>query len=260
VNGTPLQFALREVHSRFSSRLAWVLMVGIAMVLGLSGPFGTFDDFSLAPRLVYWTAIVVLTYAAGLATATLVVGLLRERLPAFWLRMVLGGLIAGLPVTLVVMLINAIAYGAWNIMNPLSLLFYCMAITLGVTVLGELAMGSRPAPAVAEVITGTSGPSILERMPHPLRGKLVALSVSDHYVEVRTEKGKSLLLMRLSDAIRETAPTPGLQIHRSHWVALDAVRQVRRSGGKVSVELVTGESLPVSRGFLPAVKEAGLVV
>ena len=46
-----------------------------------------------------------------------------------------------------------------------------------------------------------------------------------NYVEVWTERGTHLVLMRLSDAIRETAGENGLQIHRSHWVALGAVKR-----------------------------------
>ena len=82
--------------------------------------------------------------------------------------------------------------------------------------------------------------------------------VEDHYVDIVTDKGKTLVLMRLADAIRETAPIAGLQIHRSHWVARDAVVKVHRSDGKLILELSNGLKLPVSRGYLPAAKEAGL--
>ena len=97
-------------------------------------------------------------------------------------------------------------------------------------------------------------------MPHPQRGKLLHLSVSDHYVDVVTDRGHALVLMRLSDAIRETGAVPGLQIHRAHRVALDAVRQVHRGNGKVALELSNGTRLPVSRSFMPAARQAGLVV
>lgn len=78
--------------------------------------------------------------------------------------------------------------------------------------------------------------------------------------EVTTEKGKALVLMRLSDAIRETPPTPGLQIHRSHWVAVDAVARTVRTGDKLLVELKDGRRLPVSRSYTRDVRDAGLVV
>jgi DNA-binding LytR/AlgR family response regulator len=64
--------------------------------------------------------------------------------------------------------------------------------------------------------------------------------------------------MRLADAIRETGMVPGLQIHRSHWVAKDAVAKVHRSEGKLMLELRNGMRLPVSRSYLAAARDAGL--
>lgn len=73
-----------------------------------------------------------------------------------------------------------------------------------------------------------------------------------------TDRGKTLLLLRLSDAINETAGEAGVQIHRSHWVALAAVSKVVRAQGKLFVELPDGRRLPVSRSFLAAAREAGI--
>ena len=115
-------------------------------------------------------------------------------------------------------------------------------------------------PLQAAPATVAAVPPILERVPLLQRGRLLALVVEDHYVDIVTDKGKTLVLMRLADAIREAGAVTGLQIHRSHWVARDAVVKVHRSEGKLSLELSNGLKLPVSRGYLPAVKAAGLVV
>lgn len=65
--------------------------------------------------------------------------------------------------------------------------------------------------------------------------------------------------MRLLDAIRETAPVAGMQVHRSHWVGLDAVRRSLRQNGKPVLELDNGTLVPVSRTYLAAAKQAGLI-
>ena len=93
----------------------------------------------------------------------------------------------------------------------------------------------------------------------PQRGTLVSLSVTDHYVEVATSKGRALVLIRLSDAIKETSPTAGLRIHRSHWVALEAVVRVLRLDGRLVVELKDGRRLPVSRSYAGDLRAAGLM-
>jgi DNA-binding LytR/AlgR family response regulator len=96
-------------------------------------------------------------------------------------------------------------------------------------------------------------------LPLQKRAPLVALSVEDHYVRIRTTKGEAMILMQLGDAIREVGDTPGLQVHRSHWVALDQIRAVTRKGDGAIVSLRHGPDVPVSRANLPKLREAGLL-
>jgi DNA-binding LytR/AlgR family response regulator len=115
------------------------------------------------------------------------------------------------------------------------------------------------APSDAPATTAPCPPAILDRLPLDRRGALVALSAEDHYVRVVTRTGEALVLIRLADAMRETGDLPGLQVHRSHWVALDAVRAVRRSGDGAVLTLATGHELPASRRFIPALRQAALL-
>lgn len=80
--------------------------------------------------------------------------------------------------------------------------------------------------------------------------------MADHYVEVTTQKGSALVLLRLADAIAETRGIDGLQIHRSHWVARDAVKALKRVEGRPMIETTSGALLPVSRSFLAPVRAA----
>lgn len=83
--------------------------------------------------------------------------------------------------------------------------------------------------------------------------------MEDHYVRVFTDAGESLVLLRLSDAIAEVQEVPGLQIHRSHWIARAAVARMERlPDGRLRLHLVNGSVLPVSRTFAKQVREAGL--
>jgi hypothetical protein len=90
---------------------------------------------------------------------------------------------------------------------------------------------------------------LVERLPEEVRGAILSVSGSNHYVEVRTDKGQASVLLRFSDALRELDAVPGLQVHRSHWVADAAVDSVRRDGHRTFVVLTTGEELPVSRTY-----------
>jgi DNA-binding LytR/AlgR family response regulator len=57
-----------------------------------------------------------------------------------------------------------------------------------------------------------------------------------------------LILLRLGDAIAELGPARGVQVHRSWWVARDAVDHAERAGEKVALILRGGLRVPVSRG------------
>ena len=280
--GRALQLALREMQRHFSDRRVLAGMAVVAVLLGFAGPFGTFEQLNLGPRIAYWAAIVVSTYGFGRAVATFVSRLFGLRVHHAWARVLVFGALTGVPVTLAVLAVNFAAFGMTGL-EPLSLWLQCTLIGMGVITITEIFDNSRravPAGTMPAAPTGVvperasaleatmapepsaadTAPPILDRLPLPSRGKLWALVVQDHYVEIVTERGKTLVLMRLGDAMREVGNTPGVQIHRSHWVALPAVARVVKPEGKPAVELPDGRRLGISRGYLDAARAAGLVV
>ena len=68
-----------------------------------------------------------------------------------------------------------------------------------------------------------------------------------HVIVALCELGKTSLLMRFSDAMDEVEDHLGAQVHRSHWVAWGAVTTVCREGGKLVLQLQSGQQIPVSR-------------
>lgn len=261
VVGKALQLALRGMQAHFGDRRVLASMAVVALLLGVAGPFGTFEDLGLGARLAYWAAIVISTYGLGYAASAVVASLLGGRLRQPWTRALVFGAFIGMPVTLAVMAVNLAAFGSTGIAPP-SLWLQCTLIGMGVIAIGEILGASRRAPAVAASVAAPEPPNppILDRVPLPARGALWALVVQDHYVEIVTERGKTLVLMRLGDAIREVGATPGVQIHRSHWVALPAVARVVKTDGKAAVELPDGRRLGISRGYMEAARQAGLLV
>lgn len=257
--GKALQLALREMQAHFGDRRVLAGMAVTALLLGLAGPFGTFEQLSFGPRLAYWAAMVLVTYGLGFAVAVFVGKLFGLRVRQTWARVLVFGAIVGVPVTLAVMAVSLVAFGTVEF-DPLAQWLQCTLIGMGVIALSEIidARAVREAGPVAE--TAELPPPILDRIPLPARGPLWALVVQDHYVEIVTERGRTLVLMRLGDAIREVGATPGVQIHRSHWVALAAVARVVKSDGRPAVELPDGRRLGISRGYLAAARAAGLVV
>ena len=67
------------------------------------------------------------------------------------------------------------------------------------------------------------------------------------------------MLLRFSDALQDVAPTPGLQVHRSHWVSYDAIDKAERRGDAAQLILTNGSSVPVSRGNVPKLHAKGIL-
>jgi len=262
VSDGPPSSALRVMQRHLADPRVLSGMAVVALLLGFAGPFGTYDELGTLPRLGYWTAIVFATYGVGYAVSVLAGRALARLLPADWLRLLVVGVLAGLPITLAVVVVNLLAFGAagWHVIGLASLWPNVTLIAIGVLVISLLLERAMAPPATAADPADEAPPALLERLPLPQRGPLLSLSVADHYVDVVTARGHALLLMRLSDAIGEARPTLGLQIHRSHWVALDAVARTLRVDGRLVVELRDGRRLPVSRSYAEAVRRAGLLV
>jgi DNA-binding LytR/AlgR family response regulator len=102
------------------------------------------------------------------------------------------------------------------------------------------------------------GPAkLLARMSSRLGGEVLALQGEDHYVRVHTPVGSELLLMRMGDAIDELSGVDGERVHRSWWVARDAVGDVRANGRKLTLTLSNGIEVPVSRDAATRMRRAG---
>jgi DNA-binding LytR/AlgR family response regulator len=82
---------------------------------------------------------------------------------------------------------------------------------------------------------------------------------SDHYLEVATPSTKAFVRARMRDAVARLRDRDGLQIHRSWWVARDAVRQIRRDGRDHIVILHHGEEVPVGRSRVRALRARGWI-
>lgn len=253
VSGGHLHLALRKLREEFSHPVTLAALAGVAVVVGISGPFGTLDRFALLPRLAYWGAVVPLTYAAGFM-GTLAVQPHLPQTPRP-LRIALAALGSAVMVALVLGLLNmALAIpigGAGEVLLGFGAVYI---ICLVIEAVGQVLRAHKP---VAQGDAGT--PALLSRLPVEKRGAILALSAQDHYTTVITTAGREMVLIRLADAMAEAQPTKGLQIHRSHWVALAAVGAVLRSGDGGEVQLTNGARLPIARTRMADLRAAGLL-
>ncbi|MGR3467999.1 MAG: LytTR family DNA-binding domain-containing protein [Shimia sp.] len=230
----------------------WLVLAGIGVILALAGAFGTGGVMRPVPLTLYWIATVIAGYALGAFTSAFF-----RYAGGTWpraVRLALTGLTIGALAAALIMAMNIALFGQiyGSMAEGARFAAIVIAVASVITVLLDIAFA-------ASAPTASTGPSILDRLPFERRGRLLALSVEDHYVRIRTTKGEEMVLMRLGDAMRETAPVKGLQVHRSHWVAQEAIAAVRRDGSAGTLTLTDGHEVPVSRANLPKLREAGFL-
>ena len=79
------------------------------------------------------------------------------------------------------------------------------------------------------------------------------LKAEGNYIDVIGATSHKLLAYRFARAVEELGPV-GIQVHRSYWVAYDAVSHVARSGKNTVVILKSQRTVPVSNRYLLAAR------
>ena len=85
-------------------------------------------------------------------------------------------------------------------------------------------------------------------------GTILYMKSELHYLMVVTNSGKSLILYNLTDAVDQLSETAGMLVHRSYWVAFDAVAELTKKGRQGELRLTDGAAIPVSRNRLQEVR------
>jgi DNA-binding LytR/AlgR family response regulator len=265
VDDARLQFALRELRGFLVSWRYWATIVVVVLVFTVTGPFGTGQSMPLLQRLSFWMLLHVMAFSIAVVLATVVDVLLEAQIPSRLARMLLGSALAAPPIGFCITLLEAGFVGSPVTMDEIIeqtsiSLPLCLLLCLLTYLTSSNAAPARAHPVVApEGSASTEPPApsepaattppLVERLNPQNRGRLLRLSVQDHYTEVVTSRGRELILLRFSDALNETGKVSGRRIHRSHWVADEHVRSVSRVRGKLFIEAADGTLLPVSRPY-----------
>ena len=169
-------------------------------------------------------------------------------------RKMAGSLIAALPIGFAIGLVDYAFTGeATTLESGLYRALFAIPLCALFCLLTYMAMSQKIAEAAVPEETSPRL-SILDRLKPDNRGPLLRLSVQDHYTEVVTSRGRELLLLRFADALKETAATPGLRVHRSHWVADAHVESLKRDNGRLLILTRDGTQIPVSRSYAEDVR------
>ncbi len=251
-NDTVLGETLTEARAMAGSWRLWVGLICTALIVGLTGPFGTYTTMPVPLRLTYWAVVVITTYWIGfLASFATVIWAEALEVAAPW-SVALGAGAASVPVTLWLSLLHASVLGDPFLGEAIRLFPYVAVISLAAVFLFEAAEAegnpvTTRAPAPSE-------PAWLDRLPPELGRDLLLLQAQDHYMRAETPLGETLLRGSIGEA-SEALGDYGVRVHRSWWVSRSAIRGTRTRQGARAVVLSTGEEVPIGRSYRRSVRE-----
>ena len=247
MNSTTWQLTKREMRATFASSGFWIGVACVVAVLTISGPFGTDRDLLVAQRFAYWGGIALSTYLVGIIFMVPIAIYTDAKNWPWQVSALLEGSVAGLPIGCLVYVVNTYIVGIDepSVRSLFRLIFICVIIALATAFLRYAIRGPGAARKVTPVDTRLE--AFMRRLPAEKRGTLISLRAQDHYIEVTTQKGQELILMRLGDAVEELRDIDGKRVHRSWWIAKSGVQGIERNGERWDVRLSNGQRVPISR-------------
>ena len=256
------QSALRELRALLGSPRFWGTFAAVVLIFWVTGPYGTAERLAAAPRFGFWLVLHAGAWACALLCVVVADAALEGRIESRFVRMMIGAVAASPFIALVTEGLGAATFGnAVTAANYVGAVFTGLVLSALFCVLTWLSMSKELSAATPAHEASPRAPAeipLLRRLSPSVRAAPLHLAVQDHYVEVTTPRGRELILMRFSDALDELGDLPGIRVHRSHWVADAAVETVERGNGRLTVLLVTGARIPVSRPYAAAVRERWL--
>lgn len=246
-----------------------------ACVVGFLGPFGTYLEGDMIHRVGHWGSLLAGAYVVVRPAIAAGHVLARQTLLPQVHILVWVVVLSAFPLSLLwtvagaAMFHSTITYG---VMLPFSLI--CAVAVLAVVWwaeridlryrLGHPAVVPARAGAADGVGEAEGGPvpedappRLFDRLSPGFGGPVVALQGEDHYVRVHAPDHGELVLMRLRDAIAEMDGAEGEQVHRSWWVAREAVAGTERNGRLVQIRLRNGMLVPVARDSVERLRAGG---
>ncbi|MFD2167895.1 LytTR family DNA-binding domain-containing protein [Thalassotalea euphylliae] len=249
-----------------------VLVTIVGVVLGFLAPFGM-DQISSLLSVSYWVLTCLVGYGIYAPTIAIIESTLSPYVKRQWHRVAIGAFVASALMSFAVPLITWLFFrvdihlmASFGEVFPKTLLIggVITIITMVRDHIDQQSLALEESKQALETtqqstqqLVDQAFQDFMHQLPLDKRGQLLCLEMSDHYLKVYTDQGHHMILMRFKDALSALSNFPGLQTHRSWWVAKDAIVKVEKDGRKLQLVLSNALVVPVSRTYADRVKEAG---
>ena len=275
--------SLKQIWAGHEQSLVWkktAIMVVAGLILGVITPYDSSEMPIALLRYAYWLGTVLIGFAASAYVGRRCFDWMDGRDIGMERAFLLFCAVISVPIFGVVLLADVLIYYSFVSSEPFSgaslyqFLTEFVPIAFGSVVLGYVVWYMKVLIIVLMIYGAASvilecglpgaeedsppvrpGQVFLNRLPSRLGPELTHLSMEGHYVRAHTGLGDALIHMRLADALMELSDYGGMQVHRSHWVAFDALERVIKDGRRRFAVLKTGVHVPVSQTYYEQMKE-----
>ena len=237
------------------TRLITIAIIS-ALLFAFLGPFDTFKSMPIYQRLAFWFTLIA---GCGMVGHVIVMFALYHPKIAHWpraLRLLVGAAIMAFPGLLVFLQVDYFFRGKIYSLGHWPFLWTTVFVISSAI---SFANFMPPFINIRDEEKGIDQDPqyvpFLRRLSADLGYELVSLSMKDHYVQVTTKEGDQLIHATFAEAMSELDQFPGVQIHRSHWVAENAISRLVSQGRSDFLELVDGRKLPVSNSYRTKITE-----
>lgn len=235
------------------------ILIAMGLLFGFLGPFDS-DNAPIAFRYAYWIICMV---GGGMIAVAIDKGLGRF-LPNRWIQAGVTSALATPLVTLFVVVTQHLLFAEhrWSIYFPL--LWQVWPIMLATLAVRALVWRRLPVRVETRTLVVPPLPEAEATFRRRLSARrraarLIAVEAHDHYLRVHTDTGAELITLRFADALDELERAHGLRVHRSWWVAADAIEDIRWRRGAGEIRLAGGLKAPVSRTYRAILAAAGWI-
>ncbi|MCF6288877.1 MAG: LytTR family transcriptional regulator [Proteobacteria bacterium] len=240
------------------------IIFGIGLIIGYLGPFGSFV-MPLLQRLLYWVVVIFIGYFIYHHVLHISRWLFADKEINKYIKFIIPSIIAAFLLAICINFLIYLFFAQPVDLSKTILRLFPQVLILGWIISFIIGLINSQFWKVLDnhdstntVPTIKPGKLFIDRIPHHLGEQLLCFVMEDHYLKVYTHKGEHMILMRMKDALNELQDYNGLQVHRSWWVAIDAVSKVKKSGRNIRLTLKNGLEVPVSRTYAKKIKEVKL--
>ena len=264
MNGTLFQLTLRRWAEVLTNGKFYLVFAIVVICSAAIGPFGTYDRMDLVNRIGFWILVHAGCWALGLGLIVplrlFFESLGLTRLASFIVSSGLANLVIG-PIFAFVLVLGSgrdfsLSVGVQNLLLATPLVVAITYLVISLTGMDSFeAVSETGELELLPIWADPENCKVQQKLSAANRGVILALIAQDHYVEVITNKGSELLLMRLGDAVDICGDGNSLRIHRSAWVSRSGVSKLEKKGRNTKVVLPNGRRLPVARSMESALSK-----